>query len=94
MLYEQSRAANSSAPASGSVPMAVSSSSAIERFRSDEVPDHGVKKIRWSLHEQETKEFDRKESSVQISSQEHNRGLKRQPESTTEDLEDASDQEN
>ena len=34
------------------------------------------------------------ESSVQVSSQEHNRRLKRQPESTTEDLEDAGDQEN
>ena len=34
------------------------------------------------------------ESSVQIQSHENNRGLKRQPESTTEDLEDAGDQEN
>ena len=95
--HEPSGAASSSAPAaaaSGSVPMAVSSSSADERFRSDEVPDHGVKRARWSPHEQETKEFDPSESSVQISSQEHNRGLKRQPESTTEDLEDAGDQEN
>ena len=32
--------------------------------------------------------------SVQISSQEHNQGLKRQPELTTEDLEDSVDQEN
>ena len=95
--HEPSGAASSSAPAaaaSGSVPMAVSSSSADERFRSDEVPDHGVKRVRWSPHEQETKEFDPNESSVQVSSQEHNRGLKRQPESTTEDLEDAGDQEN
>ena len=94
--HEPSGAASSSAPAaavSGSVPMAVSSSSADERFRSDEV-DHGVKRIRWSPHEQDTKEFDPNESSVQIPSQEHNRGLKRQPESTTEDLEDAGDQEN
>ena len=68
--------------------------SADERFRSDEVPDHGVKRVRWSPHEQDTKEFDPNESSVQVSSQEHNRGLKRQPESTTEDLEDAGDQEN
>ena len=74
--------------------MAVSSSSADERFRSDEVPDHGVKRVRWSPHEQDTKEFDPNESSVQVSSQEHNRGLKRLPESTTEDLEDAGDQEN
>ena len=69
-------------------------SSADEGFRSDEVPDHGVKRVRWSPHEQETKEFDPSESSVQISSQEHNRGLKRQQESTTEDLEDAGVQEN
>ena len=95
--HEPSGAASSSAPAaaaSGSVPMAVSTSSADERFRSDEVPDHGVKRVRWSPHEQDTKEFDPNESSVQIPSQEHNRGLKRQPESTTEDLEDAGDQEN
>ena len=74
-----SRAASSSAAAaaaSGSVPMAVSSSSADERFQSDEVPDHGVKRARWSPHEQDTKEFDPNESSVQVSSQEHNRGLK------------------
>ena len=77
-----------------SAPMAVSSSSADERFRSDEVPDHGVKRVRWSPHAQDTKEFDPNESSVQIPSQEHNRGLKRQPESTTGDLEDAGDQEN
>ena len=84
--HEPSRAASSSAPAAaacGSVPMAVSSSSADERFRSDEVPDHGVKRVRWSPHEQDTKEFDPNESSVQVSGQEHNRGLKRQPESTT-----------
>ena len=95
--HEPSGAASSSAPAaaaSGSVPMAVSNSSADERFRSDEVPDHGVKRVRWSPHEQDTKEFDPNELSVQIPSQEHNRGLKRQPESTTEDLEDAGDQEN
>ena len=95
--HEPSGAASSSAPAaaaSGSVPMAVSSSSADERFRSDEVPDHGVKRVRWSPHEQDTKEFDPNKSSVQIPSQEHNRGLKRQPDSTTEDLEDAGDQEN
>ena len=44
---EPSGAASSSAPAaaaSGSVPMAASSSSANERFRSDEFPDHGVKR--------------------------------------------------
>ena len=96
MSHEPGGAASSSAPAaaaSGSVPMAVSSSSADERFRSDEVPDHGVKRVRWSPHEQDTKEFDPNESSVQIPSQEHNRGLKRHPESTTEDLEDAGDQE-
>ena len=95
--HEPCGAASSSAPAaaaSGSVPMAVSSSSADERFRSDEVPNHGVMRVRWSLHEQDTKEFDPNESSVQIPSQEHNRGLKRQPESTTEDLEDGDDQEN
>ena len=74
--------------------MAVSSSSADERFQSDEVPDHGVKRARWSPHEQDTKEFDPNESSVQVSRQEHNRGLKPQPESTTEYLEDAGDQEN
>ena len=91
--HEPSGAASSSAPAaaSGSVPMAVSSSSADERFRSDEVPDHGVKRVRWSPHEQDTKEFDPNEpSDASVQS----RGLKRQPESTTEDLEDAGDQEN
>ena len=44
--HEPSRAASSSAPAaaaSRSVPMAVSNISADERFRSDEVPHHGVK---------------------------------------------------
>ena len=89
--HEPSGAASSSAPAaaaSGSVPMAVSSSPADERFRSDEVPDRGVKKVRWSPHEQDTKEFDPNESSVQS-----NRGSF-QPDSTTEDLEDAGDQEN
>ena len=68
--------------------MAVSSSSADERFRSDEVPDHGVKRVRWSLHAQDTKESDPNEpseTSVQTPSQKHNRALKRQPESTTED---------
>ena len=95
--HEPSGAASSSAPAaaaSGSVPMAVSSSSADARFRRDEVPDHGVKRVTWSPHEQDTKKFDPNESSVQVSSQEHNRGLKRQPESTKEHLEDACDQEN
>ena len=82
------------AAASGSGPMAVSSSSADERFRSEEVPDHGVKRVRWSPHGQDTKEFDPNGSSVQVSSQEHNRMLKRQPESKTEDVEDAVDQEN
>ena len=92
--HEPSGAASSSAPAaaaSGSVPMAVSSSSADERFRSDEVPDHGVKRVRWSPHAQDTKEFDPNEPSIAIV---QSRGLKRQPESTTEDLEDAGDQEN
>ena len=70
--------------------MAVSSSSADERFRSDEVPDHGLKRVRWSLHAQDTKEFDPNEpSNASVQSQ----GLRRQPESTTEDLEDAGDQE-
>ena len=91
--HEPSGAASSSpaAAASGSVPMAVSSSSADERFRSDEVPDHGVKRVRWSPHEQDTKEFDPNETS---DASVQSRGLKRQPESTTEDLEDAGDQEN
>ena len=92
--HEPSGAASSSAPAaavSGSVSMAVSSSSVDERFRSDEVPDHGVKRVRWSPHEQDTKEFDPNEpSDASVQS----RVLKRQPESTTEDLEDAGDQEN
>ena len=35
-------AASSSAPAS--------SSAAAARFQSDEVPDHGVKRVRWSRH--------------------------------------------
>ena len=100
MSHEPSGAASSSAPAAAasvSVPMAVSSSSVHERFRSDEVPDHGVKRVRWSPHEQDTKEFEPNETSdasVQIPSQEHNRGLKRPPKSTTENLEDAGDQEN
>ena len=64
------------AAASGSVLMAKSINSADELFGSDTVPDYGVKKARWSLHEQETKESDPNESSVQISSQEHNRRLK------------------
>ena len=71
MSHEPSAAASSSAPAaaaSGSVPMADSSSSADERFRSDEVPDDGVKRVRWSPHEQDTKKFDPNESSVQIPS--------------------------
>ena len=63
--HEPSGAASSSALAAlamWSVPMAVSSSSADERFRSDEVPDHGVKRVRWSPHAQDTKEFDPNES--------------------------------
>ena len=74
----------SSAPAS--------SSAAAERFQSDEVPDHGVKRIRWSPH------VDASEISLgdvehsQEHAREHSRGLKRQPESATEDLEDAGDQ--
>ena len=66
MSREPSGAASRSAPAavaSGSVPMAVLSSSADERFRSDEVPDHGVKRVRWSPYEQDTKEFDPNEPS-------------------------------
>ena len=97
MSHESSGAASSSAPAAaarGSVPMTVSSRSADERFRNDEIPDHGVKRVRWSPHEKDTKEFDSNESSVQIPSQEHNRGLKRQPDSTTKNLEDAGNQEN
>ena len=61
-------------------------------YSGDEIPDHGVKKARWSLQKKRA-EFDPNESSVQISSQEHNRRLKRQPKSTTENLEDARDQE-
>ena len=54
--------------------------------RSDEVPDHGVKSVKWSPHVQGTSEISPSESSVRP------QGLKRQPESTTEDLEDADDQ--
>ena len=92
--HESSGAASSSAPAaaaSGSVPMAVSSSSADERFRSDEVPDRGPKMVRWSFHAKDTKEFRQNEpSNTSVQS----RGLKRQPDSTAEGLEDAGDQEN
>ena len=59
-----------------------------------EVTKFQIMVSRGSPHEQGTKEFDPNQSSVQIPSQEHNRGLKRQPDSTTEDLEDAGDQEN
>ena len=97
LSHEPSGAASSSAPAaaaSGSVPMTVSRSSADERFRSDEIPDHGVKKVRWSPHEHKTKEFDPSESKCSNSESRTQSRLKRQPESTTEDLEDAGYQEN
>ena len=80
--------ASSSAPAaaaSGSAPaVASSSSAAAERFQSDEVLDHGVKRVRWSPH------VDTSEMSP--GEVEDSRGLERQPESATEDLEDARDQ--
>ena len=59
---EPSGAASSSAPAaaaSSSAPaVASSSSAAAERFRSDEVRDHGVKRVRWWPHVQGTSELD------------------------------------
>ena len=36
---------------------------AVQQVNNSEVPDHGVKNVRWSLHEQDTKEFDPNESS-------------------------------
>ena len=65
--------------------VASSSSAAAERFQS-EVPDHGVKRERWSPQVQDTSELGPSESRVRP------QGLKRQPESTREDLEDAGDQ--
>ena len=58
-------------------------SAAAERFQSDEVPDHGVKRVTWSPQVQDTSELGPSESSLRPLA------LKRQPESTTEDLEDA-----
>ena len=92
--HEPSGAASSSAPAaaaSGSVPMAVTSNSADERFKRDEISDHGVKRVRWSPHAQNMKEFD---SDEQSNASVRSRGLKRQQKSTTENQEDAVDQEN
>ena len=48
----QAAAASSSAPA-----VASSSSAAAEQFRSDEVPDQGVKRVRWSPQVQDTTEL-------------------------------------
>ena len=70
-------AASSSAPA-----VASRSSAGAEQFESDEVPDHGVQRVRWSPQVQDTSELDPSESSVRL------QGLKRQPGSTTEDPED------
>ena len=66
-LCQTSRVERRSAPAAAAsdlVPMVVSSSSADERFRSDEVPDHGLKRLRWSPHGENTTEFYPNESSV------------------------------
>ena len=76
---EPSGAAGSSAMAaavSSSAPaVASSTSAAAERFQSDEVLDHGVKRVRWSPHVQGTSEVSPSGSSVRP------QGLKRQPES-------------
>ena len=88
LSHAPSGVASSSAPAaaasSSAPPVASSSPAAAERFQSDEVPDHGVKRVRWSPHV-DTSDLDPSEV-------EHRQRLKRQPESTTEDLEDAGDQ--
>ena len=72
MSYAPSGAASSSAPAaaaSSSVPAVSSSSSvAAERFQSDEVRDHGVKRARWSPQVQDTNELGPSESSVRTTS--------------------------
>ena len=85
MSREPSGVASSPAPAavaaaSSSAP--ASSSAAAERVQSDEVPDHGVKRGRWSPP------FDA--SEMNPGEVEHSQA--RQPESATEDLEDAGDQ--
>ena len=70
-----SRLESTEKPRSGDVVSHEPSSSADERFRNDEVPDHGVKRVRSSPHAHDTKEFDPNESSdasVQPPSQEHN----------------------
>ena len=89
MSHAPSAAVSSSAPpaaASSSAPaVAFSSSAAAERFHSYGVPDHGFKTVRWSPHVQDA-------SEMGPGGVEHCQGLKRQPEFTTEDLEDASDQ--
>ena len=77
----QPNAASSSAPAATS-----STSAAAERFQGDEVPDHGVQRVRWSPQVEDAVELDQSGSRLDA------RGLKRQPESTTEDLEDDGDQ--
>ena len=90
MSHAPSGVASSSAPAaaaSSSAPAVASiSSAAAEQFRGDEVPDQGVKSVRWSPQVRDTSELGPSESRS------NDRGLKRQPESTTEDLEDAGDQ--
>ena len=63
-----------------------SSSAATDQFRCDEVPDQDVKRVRWSPQIQDTSELGPSESRSNL------RGWKRQPDSTTEDLEDAGDQ--
>ena len=75
--HSPSEAASSSAPA-----VASSSSAAADQYQGGAVPDHGVKRVCWSPQVQDTRELDPNESTVQP------QGLTRQPESTTEELED------
>ena len=64
------RVTQPSGPSSSSAAAASSSSAAAEQFRGDEIPDQGVKRVRWSPR-------------VEGESRSDTRGLKRQPESTT-----------
>ena len=60
--------------------------------KSDEVPEHGAKRARWSPHIDASEMSPGDVEHSQEHAQEHSRGLKRQPESATEGLEDAGDQ--
>ena len=65
---------------------ASSSSAAADQYQGFAFPGHGVKRMRWSPQVQDTREFDPNESMETARVQPQ--GLLRQPESTTEELED------